>query len=140
MNFFTGIFHRFCLLFRNIYLKEQFWMAASVYFNREASQRSIHFLEKYYSREYLNVKITHSKQFRGGMCVGERERERGGGGLINGDWFNEFLCFRNSFLLERKKVFRYWMMEVSMSSKSNVTVLFIWQDESYLLNLKPIGT
>ena len=55
-------------------------MAASVYFNREASQRSIHFLEKYYSREYLNVKITHSKQFQGGMCVGERERERGGGG------------------------------------------------------------
>ena len=53
-------------------------MAASVYFNREASQRSIHFLEKYYSREYLNVKITHSKQFQGGMCVGERERERGG--------------------------------------------------------------
>ena len=95
-------------------------MAASVYFNREASQRSIHFLEKYYSREYLNGKITHSKQFQGGMCVAERERE--------------------SFLLERKKVFRYWMMEVSMSSKSNVTVLFIWQDESYLLKLKPIGT
>ena len=62
-------------------------MAASVYFNREASQRSIHFLEKYYSREYLNVKITHSKQFQGGMCVEEREREGGwggGGGLLTG--------------------------------------------------------
>ena len=57
-------------------------MAASVYFNREASQRSIHFLEKYYSREYLNVKITHSKQFQGGMCVEERERE--GGYLLTG--------------------------------------------------------
>ena len=57
-------------------------MAASVYFNREASQRSIHFLEKYYSREYLNVKITHSKQFQGGMCVEEREREGGGGGYL----------------------------------------------------------
>ena len=59
-------------------------MATSVYFNREASQRSIHFLEKYYSREYLNVKITHSKQFQGGMCVGEREKERGGGYLLTG--------------------------------------------------------
>ena len=32
-------------------------MATSVYFNREALQGGIHFLQKYYLRECLNVKI-----------------------------------------------------------------------------------
>ena len=61
MNFSTGIFQGFCLLFRNTYLKEQLCVAASVYFNREASQGTTYFLRKYYSREYLKVKIPHSK-------------------------------------------------------------------------------
>ena len=42
MNFFTGIFlNFFFLLFRNTYVKEHFLVAASasVYFNREASQK-----------------------------------------------------------------------------------------------------
>ena len=43
MNFFTGIFLNFffVLLFRNTYVKEHFLVAASasVYFNREASQK-----------------------------------------------------------------------------------------------------
>ena len=40
-------------------------MAASVYFNRGASHQSMYFLGKYYSREYFNVKIPHSKLFQG---------------------------------------------------------------------------
>ena len=42
-------------------------MAASVHFNREASQGSmyIYSLGKYCYREYLNVKIPHSKLFQG---------------------------------------------------------------------------
>ena len=59
MNFFTGIFPGFCLLFRNTYLKEHVWVAASVYFNNMASIGSTHFLEKYYFREYLNVIVPH---------------------------------------------------------------------------------
>ena len=65
MNFFTGIFQRFCLLFRNTNLNEHLWAAASLYYNREASQGSIYFLGDYYSREYLNMKILHSKLFQG---------------------------------------------------------------------------
>ena len=37
------LFHRcfstFFLLFRNTYIKEYFWVAASIYFNRQASQK-----------------------------------------------------------------------------------------------------
>ena len=51
MNFFTGIFQRFCLLFRNFYLNEHLSVAASFYFNREASEGSINSLGKH----YLNV-------------------------------------------------------------------------------------
>ena len=40
-------------------------MAASVDFNRDASQGSKHYQEKYYSQEYLYVKITYPKLFRG---------------------------------------------------------------------------
>ena len=58
-NFLTGIFHGFCLLFRNTYL------AVFVHFSREASQGSNYFLGKYCPREYLNVKILHSKLFQG---------------------------------------------------------------------------
>ena len=65
MNFFKEIFRGFCLLFRNTYLKQHLWVAASVYFKREVSQRSTYFLGKYYSRKYLNVKIPHSKLFQG---------------------------------------------------------------------------
>ena len=61
MKFFTGIFERFWILLRNTYAKVYLWVAASVYFNREASQESIYFLGKYYSWRYLNVKIPHSK-------------------------------------------------------------------------------
>ena len=39
-------------------------MADSVYLNREASQGSRCFLGKYYSRQYLNVEILHSKLFQ----------------------------------------------------------------------------
>ena len=48
-------------------------MATSVYFNREASQGSIHFLQKYYPRERLNVKIL--KLFLGwrGVLISWRE-------------------------------------------------------------------
>ena len=42
-----------------------FSVAASVYFNREASQWSTYFLGKYYSRKYLNVKTPHSKLSQG---------------------------------------------------------------------------
>ena len=35
------------------------------YFNREASLRCTNFVGKHYSRKYLNVKIPHSKLFRG---------------------------------------------------------------------------
>ena len=39
MNFFIGIFLYFFLLFSNTYLKEHLWVAASIYFNKEASQK-----------------------------------------------------------------------------------------------------
>ena len=41
-------------------------MAAPVFFNKEVSQRSAYFPEKYYSGEYLKVKIRNSK-----LCQGE---------------------------------------------------------------------
>ena len=44
MNFFTGIFQRFYLLFGNTYLKVH---AVSVYFNRDASQGSTYFRGKF---------------------------------------------------------------------------------------------
>ena len=67
MSFFTCAFQGFCLLFRNTYLKKHLWMAASVYFNREASQGSIYvyFIGKHCYLDYLNVKISHSKLFQG---------------------------------------------------------------------------
>ena len=42
-------------------------MAASVYFNREASQGStyVYFIGKHCYQEYLNVKKEHSKLFQG---------------------------------------------------------------------------
>ena len=40
-------------------------MAVSVYFNIEVSKGSTYFLGKYYSREYLKVKIPHSNLFQG---------------------------------------------------------------------------
>ena len=40
-------------------------MAVSVYFNIEVSKGSTYFLGKYYSREYLMVKIPHSNLFQG---------------------------------------------------------------------------
>ena len=45
MNFSTNIFQGFYFLFRNTYLKEHFWVAASAYFNRETSQESAYFHE-----------------------------------------------------------------------------------------------
>ena len=65
INFFTGVFQGFWKLFRNTCLKERLWVATSVYFNREISLGSTYFLRKYYFREYLNVKIRHSKLFQG---------------------------------------------------------------------------
>ena len=65
MNFFTGICQGFSLLFRDTDLKEHLWVAASVYFNSEASQGSTYFLGKYYSRDYLKVKIPHPRLFQG---------------------------------------------------------------------------
>ena len=67
MSFFTCVFQGFCLLFSNTYLKKHLWMASSVYFNREASQGSIdvYFLGKHCYQEYLNMKILHSKLFKG---------------------------------------------------------------------------
>ena len=38
MNF-SQVFFCIFLFFRNTYLKEYFWVAASIYFNREASQK-----------------------------------------------------------------------------------------------------
>ena len=65
MNFFTGIFQVFCLLFRNTYLKGHLKVAASVvHFNKEASQDSTYFLGKYYSKESLHVKTPLSKLFQ----------------------------------------------------------------------------
>ena len=49
----------------NTYLKEHFRVAASICFNREVSQGSAYFLITYYSLEYLNVKMPHSKLFQG---------------------------------------------------------------------------
>ena len=40
-------------------------MATSVYFNKKVLQGSTCFLGKYYSREYLNVKIPHFRLFQG---------------------------------------------------------------------------
>ena len=60
MYFFTGIFQGFCLLFRSTYR-----VTASVSFNKETIRESIYFPGKYYTREYLNVKIPHSKLFQG---------------------------------------------------------------------------
>ena len=39
-------------------------MTTSVCFSRETSEGSTHFLGKYYSREYINVKISNSKLFQ----------------------------------------------------------------------------
>ena len=58
--FILRIFKKFCLLFRNNCLREHLWVAASVYSNSYVLQGSTYFLGKYYSRKYLNVKITHS--------------------------------------------------------------------------------
>ena len=64
MNFSQVFFQGFWLLFRNTYLKDHLSVAASIYFNRQASQWSTYFRGKYYSRNYLNVKIPHSKLFQ----------------------------------------------------------------------------
>ena len=48
LNYFTGVFQGFYLLFRNTYLKERLCITAFVYFNREVSKESTHFLGKYY--------------------------------------------------------------------------------------------
>ena len=63
MNFLTGIFQGFYLLFKNTYLKKHFSVATSVYFNKEASQWNTYFLGKYYSQEVFNAKIPHFKLF-----------------------------------------------------------------------------
>ena len=59
MYFFTCIFQGLCLLFRSTYR-----VTASVSFNRETIRGSIYFPGKYYTREYLNMKIPHSKLFQ----------------------------------------------------------------------------
>ena len=65
LNTFQLFFKDFAYFFRSTYLKEYLWVAASVHFSREISQGSIYFLGKYYSREYLNVKIPQVKLFQG---------------------------------------------------------------------------
>lgn len=57
------------LLFRNTYLRGHLWVAARVYFNKEVSQRSAYFPEKYYSRKYLKVKIPNSKLYQGEYLI-----------------------------------------------------------------------
>ena len=60
-------FQGFYFLFKNTYLKEHFWVAASDCCNREASQGSTDFF--YYSWEYLDEKKRHSKLFPGEYLV-----------------------------------------------------------------------
>ena len=59
MNFFTGIFKGFCLLFRSTDSKEHLfeWQLPFIFIG------SNYFLGKFYSRDYLNVKLPHSKLF-----------------------------------------------------------------------------
>ena len=74
MNLIHSYFSKIFLIFLGTpYLKEHLWVAASVYFNREASQGITYFLGKYYFREYLNVEIPHSKLFQGEYYILEGE-------------------------------------------------------------------
>ena len=59
MNFFTGIFQGFCLVSSNTYLKTPLSGCFRLFQWRDL-QGSTYFLGKYYSQEYLNVKIQHS--------------------------------------------------------------------------------
>ena len=65
MNFFAVIFQGYCLLFRETYLNEHLYVAASFCSNRKTSQGRTYFLGKYNSREYFNLKIPHSKLLQG---------------------------------------------------------------------------
>ena len=72
MNFIICIFQGFYLLFRNTYLKEHPCVAASVRFNREASQKRTYFVGKYYSR-VLKCENTTFKTISRGVCIYWRE-------------------------------------------------------------------
>ena len=65
MNFFTCIFQGLCLPSRKTYLKEHLeWLLLLI--SIEKLHKAVQFsYKKYYSREYLSVKITHSKLFQG---------------------------------------------------------------------------
>ena len=80
---------------RSTYLKENLCVAASVYLNREASQESIYFLWKYYSREYFHVKIPHSKIFQWGYLFS------GGSTYLLGDkyWRSSLFPVNNYWVL-----------------------------------------
>ena len=74
-------------------LRKDLWMAASVYFNREASQESIdvYFLGKHCYQEYINVEILHPKLFQGeylfpgrGTCL-----------LVNKYWRSSYFPVNN---------------------------------------------
>ena len=88
MNFFRVIFQGFCYILGT--LKEHLWMAASVYFNREVSQGNTYFLWKYYSREYINVKIPRSKLFKRSTCFLE-----GGLFLVKKYWRSSYFSVKN---------------------------------------------
>ena len=74
MNFFTGIFQGFCLLFRNTYLKEHPWVAA--------------FLGKYYSREYFYVKYHSQDYFKGSTYL-----------LVNKYWGSSYFPVNNYWVV-----------------------------------------
>ena len=66
-------------------------MAVSVYFNIEVSQGSTYFLGKYYSQEYLKVKIPHANLFQGEYLFPEASNYL----LANKYWGSEYFPVNN---------------------------------------------
>ena len=66
-------------------------MTVSVYFNIEVSKGSTYFLGKYYSREYLKVKIPHSNLFEGEYLFLEGSNYL----LVNKYWGSKYFPVNN---------------------------------------------
>ena len=65
MNFFIGIFQRFCLHFRNLDLRQHLWATAFVYFKR-LFYKGVHVSQENIALGgCLNMKIPQSKIFQG---------------------------------------------------------------------------
>ena len=68
-NFFTGVFQGFSLLLWNTYLKEHLWVATSVHFSREVSQKEYTFPRKTLSRGLFKCENATLETILGGLII-----------------------------------------------------------------------